>query len=214
MEKQHNNCLLRLGRLDLLLLRSNQLLGSGALRVLLPTLHDKNQDQQAGDNRVTGTNQPEILVEGELGIRLGRVNHSPQSGDSDSQVNRNGKHEHSEGRSIEPNRTLIPLVKFSQQTDYTNSHHRVKKRLNGGWGIVKEGVEVRGILGGLGRDFDMQYAVVDGEAHKDNPKEETNCGEDTSLAEAHCRVGVLGMREKREGSPFAGTLQFWECSTG
>jgi len=49
---------------------------------------------------------------------------------------------------------------------------------------------------------------------KDDTKEETNCGEDTGLTEAHCRVRVLGMREKREGSPFAGILQFWECSTG
>lgn len=106
--------------------------------------------------------------------------------------------------------------------------------LNGGWGIVKEGVKVRGVLSGFGCDFDMQDAVVDGKAHKDDScnkvplkrrcktkskddtKEEANCGEDTGLTEAHCdcRVRVLGMREKQEVSPFAGTLQIGECSTG
>jgi len=40
--------------------------------------------------------------------------------------------------------------------------------LNGGWGIVKEGVKVRGVLSGFGCDFDMQDAVVDGKAHKNN----------------------------------------------
>ena len=49
---------------------------------------------------------------------------------------------------------------------------------------------------------------------KGDTEEETNRGKDASLTEAHYRVGVLGMRRQREGSPFAGTFRFWECSTG
>ena len=45
-------------------------------------------------------------------------------------------------------------------------------------------------------------------------EEEANCGEDTGLTEAHCRLSVLGMRKNQEQSPFAGTFLFWECSTG
>ena len=111
---QPNNYLLRLARLGLFLLRGSQLLGFGPFRVLLSTLkkkkislvrlfisgratclHDKDQDQQTGDNRVPSTKQPKVLVESELGIYLCGVNHSPQSGDSDGQVNRDGKHKHS-----------------------------------------------------------------------------------------------------------------------
>lgn len=41
--------------------------------------------------------------------------------------------------------------------------------LNGRRGIVKEGVKVRGVPSGFGCDFDMQYAVVDCEAHENDP---------------------------------------------
>lgn len=41
--------------------------------------------------------------------------------------------------------------------------------LNGGRGVVKEGVKVCGIPSGLWCDFGMQDAVVDGETHKNNP---------------------------------------------
>jgi len=41
--------------------------------------------------------------------------------------------------------------------------------LNGGRGIVKEGVKVRRVLGSFGCDLYMQDTVVDGKAHKNNP---------------------------------------------
>jgi hypothetical protein len=45
--------------------------------------------------------------------------------------------------------------------------------LNGGRGFVKEGVKVCGILRGFGRDFDVQNAIVDGEAHEKDTCEQT-----------------------------------------
>ena len=44
-----------------------------------------------------------------------------------------------------------------------------KSYLDGRWSIVKEGVKVRGIPSGFWCNFDMQDAIVDGEAHKDDP---------------------------------------------
>ena len=158
-------------------------------------LHDKNQEEQTGDDRVSSTEQPKILVKGKLGICLGRVYHSPQSGDSDGQIERNGKHERGCVKPVSQNcdRTYVSF----KLSPYRGKTHRTKSRsrptcevfpinrrcrfpslsegkssgrfhfsdattmdkgesyLNGGRGLVKEGVKVCGILRGFGRDFDV-----------------------------------------------------------
>ena len=58
---------------------------------------------------------------------------------------------------------MIRIISDKATTDKGGPH------LNGGRGVVKEGVKMRGIPSGLGRDLEVQDVVVDSETHKNDP---------------------------------------------